>query len=107
MSTVKSALKAAKGALDAHQYDDAIKNANKVLGEDPKNYHANVFLGLAFEKQSRNEDSEKAYKAAVAFKANDPLAWQGLISLYEQQGGRKLDEYHDAAFRLASLFVAV
>ncbi|KAL8697691.1 MAG: hypothetical protein Q9224_002188 [Gallowayella concinna] len=107
MSTVKSALKAAKGALDAHQYDDAIKHANKVLQEDPKNYHANVFLGLAFEKQSRNEESEKAYRAASAFKANDPLAWQGLISLYEQQGGRKLDEYHDAALRLASLFVAV
>ncbi|KAL8735625.1 MAG: hypothetical protein Q9166_000794 [cf. Caloplaca sp. 2 TL-2023] len=107
MSTVKSALKAAKGALDAQQYDSAIVNANKVLKEDAKNYHANVFLGLAFEKQNRHEESEKAYRAAISVKPSDPLAWQGLISLYEQQGGRKMDAYHDATFHLAFLFIAV
>ncbi|KAL8949868.1 MAG: hypothetical protein Q9222_004061 [Ikaeria aurantiellina] len=107
MSTIKTALKAAKGALDAHQYDAAIANANKALKEDFKNYHANVFLGLAFEKQGRNEESEKAYKTAASVKASDPLAWQGLISLYEQQGGRKLNEYHDAATRLATLLMEI
>ncbi|KAL8699923.1 MAG: hypothetical protein Q9201_005733 [Fulgogasparrea decipioides] len=104
MSAVKAGLKAAKGALDAHQYDAAIEHATKILKEDSKNYHANVFLGLALEKKGRNEESEKAYKAATALKANDPLAWQGLISLYEQQGGRKLNDYHDAASRLATIF---
>ncbi|KAL9005635.1 MAG: hypothetical protein Q9188_001591 [Gyalolechia gomerana] len=104
MSALKAALKAAKGALDAHQYEKAVEDATKVLKEDPKNYHANVFLGLAFEKQGQNDESEKAYKAATSLKANDPLAWQGLISLYEQQGGRKLDDYHDAALRLANIF---
>ncbi|KAL8844309.1 MAG: hypothetical protein Q9176_001219 [Flavoplaca citrina] len=107
MSAVKSALKAAKGALDAHQYESAIENANNALKEDPKNYHANVFLGLAFEKQNRPDDSEKSYRAATLLKGNDPLAWQGLISLYEQQGARKLDEYHDAASQLAAIFVAI
>ena len=42
MSAVKAALKAAKGALDAHQYESAIENANNALKEDPKNYHAYV-----------------------------------------------------------------
>lgn len=42
MSTLKAALKAAKGALDAHQYGKAVENATKVLEEDPKNYHAYV-----------------------------------------------------------------
>ncbi|KAL8751828.1 MAG: hypothetical protein Q9184_005934, partial [Pyrenodesmia sp. 2 TL-2023] len=107
MSAIKTALKAAKGALDAHQYDKAVEHATKVLKEDSKNYHANVFLALALEKQSRNEESEKAYTTATAIKANDPLAWQGLISLYEQQGGRKLVEYHDAAVHLARLFMEV
>ena len=65
---------------------------------------SNVFLGLAWEKQGRNDESERAYKTATSLKANDPLAWQGLISLYEQQGGRKLDDYHDAAIHLATLF---
>ncbi|KAL8764608.1 MAG: hypothetical protein Q9209_007957 [Squamulea sp. 1 TL-2023] len=107
MSTVKSALKAAKAALDAHQYELAVENANKVLKEDPRNYHANVFLGLALEKQHRNDDSERAYRAATVLKASDPLAWQGLISLYEQQGTLKLDEYHDATSHLASIFIAL
>lgn len=70
-------------------------------------HRRNVFLGLALEKQSRNDESEKAYTAATVVKANDPLAWQGLISLYERQGGRMLDRYHDAASRLAHLFMDV
>ncbi|KAL8873146.1 MAG: hypothetical protein Q9174_001334 [Haloplaca sp. 1 TL-2023] len=104
MSTIKGALKAAKGALDAHQYDTAVEQANKVLQEDPKNYHANVFLGLAFEKKGKGEESEKAYRAATSIKSSETLAWQGLISLYEQQGGRRLDDYHTAAVHLATLF---
>ncbi|KAL9031505.1 MAG: hypothetical protein Q9196_000484 [Gyalolechia fulgens] len=107
MSALKAALKAAKGALDAHQYGKAVENATQVLNEDPNNYHANVFLGLAFEKQGRNDESEKAYRAATSVKANDPLAWQGLVSLYEQQGGRKLDDYHDVALRLANIYEQV
>ncbi|KAL9020722.1 MAG: hypothetical protein Q9185_002038 [Variospora sp. 1 TL-2023] len=107
MSASKAALKAAKGALDAHDYERAIENATKVLQEDPQSYHANVFLGLALEKQSRNDESEKAYTAATAVKPNDPLAWQGLISLYEQQGARLLHRYHDVAVRLAHLFMHV
>lgn len=42
MSAIKTALKAAKGALDAHQYDKAVENATEILKEDPKNYHAYV-----------------------------------------------------------------
>lgn len=40
MAASKSALKAAKSALDAQQYDEAIEHANKALGTDPNNYHA-------------------------------------------------------------------
>lgn len=66
---------------------------------------SNVFLGLAFEKKGRNEESEKAYRAAASTKPKDSLAWQGLISLYEQQGGHKLEDYQDAVSHLASIFV--
>lgn len=40
MSTVKSALKAAKSALDGHKYEEAIQQADIALKFDPKNYHA-------------------------------------------------------------------
>ena len=40
MSGIKAALKAAKAALDADKYQDAIDQAKAVLKKDPNNYHA-------------------------------------------------------------------
>ena len=42
MSSTKAGLKAAKAALDAHKYEDAAKEARRILDIDPKNYHASV-----------------------------------------------------------------
>ena len=42
MSSSKAVLKAAKAALDAHKYEEAVKEVQKVLVDDPKNYHAFV-----------------------------------------------------------------
>ena len=103
MSAAKNALKVAKGALDAKDFDKAIEEAKKVIAADSKSYHGYVFLGLALDKQNENEASEAAYKSAVSLKDNDLLAWQGLVSLYEKQTSKKLDEYHDAAISLAQL----
>lgn len=64
---------------------------------------SNVFLGRAFEKLDRNEESEEAYQIAIGIKDKDALAWQGLVGLYEKQADRKLDHYHDAAIRLAEI----
>lgn len=105
MSATKTALKAAKAALDAHKYQDAIEQANAALAVDPKSYNAKVFLGLAYEKQDQIEASETVYRAAITIKDKDPLAWQGLVTLYEKQAGKKLDEHHDAAIRLAEIFM--
>lgn len=44
MSTLKAALKAAKAALDAHKYGEAIEYVHKVLSTDPGNYHAYVYM---------------------------------------------------------------
>jgi hypothetical protein len=63
-----------------------------------------VFLGLANDKLNQNEASEEAYLAATRIKENDRIAWQGLISLYEKQGGLKLDAYHDAVLKLGKIF---
>lgn len=40
MAASRSALKAAKNALDAHNYGDAVEYARKVLDTDANNYHA-------------------------------------------------------------------
>jgi superkiller protein 3 len=68
---------------------------------------SNVFLGLALEKQNENEASEKAYDAAAKLKPAEALAWQGLVTLYEKQAGKKIDEYAAAALRLAEYFMNV
>jgi len=40
MPSAKSALKAAKAALDSQKYQDAADEAKRALAADPKNYHA-------------------------------------------------------------------
>lgn len=67
----------------------------------------NVFLGLALDNLNKNEESERAYRAATRAKSDDKTAWQGLINLYEKQGGFKLDAYHEAALRLGQIFAEV
>lgn len=42
MSGSKAALKAINAAVKAQKYDDAIQEAQKLLGSDPKNYQAYV-----------------------------------------------------------------
>ena len=43
MSSTKAALKAAKAALDANKYLDAIEHVKTVLKTDSKNYYAYIF----------------------------------------------------------------
>ena len=64
-----------------------------------------MFLGLALDKLDRNEESEASYNTAVKSKGNESLAWQGLITLFEKQASKKLDEYRNAAVRLAEVFM--
>ena len=66
---------------------------------------SNVFLGLALEKQNQDDESEQAYNVAAKAKPSDPLVWQGLITLFEKQGGLRLREYHDAALHLAKIYM--
>ena len=68
---------------------------------------SNVFFGLSLEKQEKNGESEKAYKVAAASKGSDPLAWQGLITLYEKQGNKKIDDYRIAALHLAEYYMSL
>ncbi|RDW73762.1 TPR-like protein [Coleophoma crateriformis] len=104
MSGAKAALKALAAAIQAQKYDDAIQQAQKILQSDPQNYRANLGLGYALDKQLNYAEAEKAYDAATKIKEADPQAWQGLIQLYEKQGGEKLEQYQLAAVKLAEIY---
>ncbi|KAI9685324.1 MAG: Superkiller protein 3 [Bathelium mastoideum] len=104
MSGSKAALKAAKAALDAGNYDEAITQAEIVLAADPKNYFAKLFLGRGLDKQGKIDDAIKTYESATAIKPNDDQAWLGLRTLYEDRGPEKVGEYIDVSIRLADLY---
>lgn len=63
-----------------------------------------IFLGFALDKQAKYAEAETAYDAATKIKDSDPQAWQGLIQLYEKQGGDTLSRYQVAALKLAEIY---
>ncbi|PGH23824.1 hypothetical protein AJ80_02072 [Polytolypa hystricis UAMH7299] len=103
----KAALKAIRAALDSREFAQAAIKARELCQQDPQNYHAHIFLGLALDKLHNAEEAELAYHRAAKIKDSDRTAWQGLISLYETQGDKKLDSYHDALTKLAGIFAAI
>ncbi|KAF2723427.1 TPR-like protein [Polychaeton citri CBS 116435] len=106
MSLTKAALKAAKTALDVGNFDDAIVESQKVLQSDGSNYFAQLFQGRAYEKKGSLDDAAIAYQSATRSKPEDAQAWLGLCSLYESQGSRKVDEYRQAATKVAEIFAS-
>jgi hypothetical protein len=72
----------------------------------------NVFLGVSLYNQENFGESEAAYREAIAAEAaererkgkknENPLAWQGIVNLYDAQ--RKAGEYIDSALKLAAIY---
>jgi superkiller protein 3 len=106
MSANKAALKAAKTALDAEDYETVVTQAQIVLASEAGNYPARLFLGRAFEKQGQLENAADTYRKAADSKPDEAQAWLGLCSLFEGQGSKKVDDYIDAAVRVGSIHAA-
>ncbi|KAF7428403.1 Superkiller protein 3 [Pleurotus ostreatus] len=84
MSITKVKLKAAREALSRQDYPTARDAAQQVLGYEPNDYHAHVFLGLASLELADFVACEQAYKKAIELKPEVTLAWQGLTKFYER-----------------------
>lgn len=106
MSGTKAALKAINAAVQSQKYDEAVQQARNLLNSDPNSYQANIFLGYAYSKSSKFTEAEEAYEAATKIREGEPQAWQGLIQLYEKQGGSKVGQYQVAALHLAQIYQA-
>jgi tetratricopeptide (TPR) repeat protein len=103
--SAKTALKAAKAAIDAKKWDDAKEQADAALEKDPSNYFAKLFLGRANEGLSQFDDAAKAYNDATKLKPDDAQAWLGLRALYEKLGPAKVDENTEVGLKLAELYM--
>lgn len=104
MASSKAALKAIKASLDGGNIAKAAEQAENLLKQDDKNHTALLFLGFAREKLGDLDAAEKAICKAVTLKPEDVQAYKGLVTLYEKQGGAKLDQYHDAALKLGDIY---
>ncbi|CAO2656040.1 Nn.00g048430.m01.CDS01 [Neocucurbitaria sp. VM-36] len=104
MST-KTALKAAKSAIDAKRWDEAKEHANTVLEKDPNNYFAKLFLGRANDGLSRFDDAASAYNDATKIKPDDAQAWLGLRGMYEGLGPSKVEENIEVGVKLAEIYM--
>src|SRR5436190_12243389 len=83
---IKHTLKVARESLAKKDYGKALELAKKVLSFEPGNYNAHVFAGISQLNLAQYADSEKSYREATSLNNTNPLAWQGLINLFEKQG---------------------
>ncbi|CAE7210937.1 hypothetical protein CFE70_009369 [Pyrenophora teres f. teres 0-1] len=106
MST-KTALKAAKAAIGAKDWEEAKNHATAVIEKEPNNYFAYLFLGRANDGLNRFEEAAKAYYEATKIKPEDPQAWLGLRGMYEGLKGAKVDENIDVGLQLAQIYMKI
>lgn len=99
---IKNSLKAARESIANKDYAKALDLARKVLTSDPQNYNAHVFAGVSLLNLSQFAESEASYRDAISVNDTNPLAWQGLINLFEKQA--KIDGLREASIALANLY---
>jgi len=104
MST-KTALKAAKAAIDSKNWAEAKDQASTVLEKDSSNYFALLFLGRANNKLSLFDDAAKAYNDATKVKPEEAQAWLGLREMYDSMGPQKVAENTDVGLKLAEIYM--
>lgn len=107
MASTKAALKAAKAAIEAKDWETAVTQAQAVLSADSKNYFAKLFLGRAYEQQGKIAESAKAYEDATEIKPEDEVPWIGLQKLYEGQDKAEIDGYIWASWNYAKLLTTL
>lgn len=100
---IKTHLKAARENIKNKHYAKALDLAKKVLAYEPANYTAHVFAGTSLFNLYQFPDSETSYREAVSLNSTNPLAWQGLIKLYERQGN--LPGLKEASLALADIYL--
>lgn len=79
---IRSALKAAKTAIQSKDYATALLHCENILSKDPENYNALVFAGLCCSETSRAEDARDRYRIAIKCQPEQILGYQGLANLY-------------------------
>lgn len=98
----KNNLKAARESITKKDYAKALELSRKVLAFEPGNYNAHVFAGVSLLNLSQYAESENSYREAISINNTNPLAWQGLVNLFEKQGN--ITGLKEASLALADIY---
>ncbi|KAJ9088622.1 Superkiller protein 3 [Entomophthora muscae] len=80
----KELLKKVKEHLASKEFSKAKDVCSRILMFDGSNYMGLVYLGLAQQNLGLSKESEATYKKAIELSPSQPIAYQGLISLFEK-----------------------
>jgi len=100
---IKNNLKAARESIAKKDFAKALELARRVLSFEPGNYNAQVFAGVSLLNLLMYDESEKAYRDAASINPTNPLAWQGLVNLFEKT--ENLPKLKEASLKLADIYV--
>lgn len=82
MSSLKTAIKSAREAIDAGVYAKCIEVCDEGLSVDPKCYLLLVFKGTALAKSGRPKDAIGYFAKASTLQPETALAWQGIVNAF-------------------------
>lgn len=96
---LQAAAGGAIAALNAKQYDEAIKGFNEVVALSPTCVECYLNLGTAHAAKQQYAEAEAAYKKAIELKPDSADAYTGLTNIYNSQ--KKFDLAADASAKAA------
>lgn len=73
---VEQAMEAGEAAFSQRNFDEALKNYNKALELDPKNYTAALFIGNTYDKQNQFAKGAEWYERAIQLDPNIETAYR-------------------------------
>ncbi|HID72270.1 MAG TPA: tetratricopeptide repeat protein, partial [Thermoplasmata archaeon] len=87
--------------LKEGRYDDAVKDFDIVLGEEPEHYAALYNKGKAYLKMGKLEAAERFFRQAIEVDESLPFAWEGLAEISKHNGDKSSwQQYHTKAVEL-------
>ncbi|XP_076761595.1 superkiller complex protein 3 isoform X2 [Xylocopa sonorina] len=82
---IKISLKEARNIFKEKNYKGVIKKCKTILKRDQNNYNALVLLAAAMKEiEEYKSQVQIVLEKAVKIRDDNPIAWQGLITYYEQ-----------------------
>ena len=82
MGDIKARLKRVKELLDGQEWQRAYDIAERIVGDEPNNIHARLFMGKTAIELDKPDRAIECFRAVAASNPDQIAAWQGMIVFY-------------------------